>query len=180
MSIQPRYLAAAALLATLAACSGTDDAASNDSATATVAGTPDLEHQLADVNAYRLTMERMDRYLAAQRNIAAKEQAMSDAEKAAIKASAPSGDTKDVDGLARQIEAVAPVRDAIRAAGLSPREYATITYAYMSAAMAAGIQKMRPADDADSLARAMKASPENARFIRENEAELQRRMAGMQ
>ena len=48
--------------------------------------------------------------------------------------------------------------------------YATITLAYMTSAMAAGVVKMgRPVD---SVATAMKVNPDNITFILQNEAKI--------
>ena len=67
------------------------------------------------------------------------------------------------------------MRDGLREANLSSREFATLTMAMLQAGMAASVLQMRPNDNQDSLAREMKASMENIRFLRENEAELTRR-----
>ena len=68
---------------------------------------------------------------------------------------------------------------AIREAGLSPREYIVLTVSMMQSAMAAGVAKMRPNDNQDSLVREMKANPENVKFINEHEAELGQKQKAM-
>jgi hypothetical protein len=62
--------------------------------------------------------------------------------------------------------------DAIRAAGLSPREYIMITLSMMQTAMAASVAQMRPNDNQDSLIREMKANPENIKWYNEHAAEI--------
>ena len=86
-----------------------------------------------------------------------------------------SGKSDDIDGMARKIDSQPQLAAAIREAGLSSREFAVMTLALMQSGMAASVMKMRPKDDPDSLARAMKANPTNVRFYREHEAELTRR-----
>jgi hypothetical protein len=72
------------------------------------------------------------------------------------------------------------MRDAIREAGLSSREYITATMAMVQAGMAASVLKMRPKDNQDSLIREMKANKDNVRFVQEHEAELNRKQQAMQ
>ena len=50
-----------------------------------------------------------------------------------------------------------------------------ITISMMQTAMAAGVAKMRPNDNQDSLIREMKANPDNIKFYNENEAEITRK-----
>ncbi|HEU4697541.1 MAG TPA: hypothetical protein VFS40_00015 [Gemmatimonadales bacterium] len=176
------------LLATtvaLAACSsdkpkttpeGAEAAASTSSATS---GGDDL----ADITNYRLSMAKVDQWYAAQRNIAQKLKAMSPAQRAAMD-SALSMDASDpnagLDDLANRIASQPMMRDAVKDAGLSPKEYATLTMSLVQSGMAAGVLKMRPKDNQDSLVREMKANPENVRFMQEHEAELNQKQQAMQ
>ena len=135
---------------------------------------------LADVASYRLTMERIDRYYAAQRNVALKVQAMSPAERAAMDSVEDTNDgSASLDDIARKIERTPVMAAAVREAGLSPREFATITVAMMQAAMASSVLQMRPKDNQDSLVREMKASMENIRFLREHETALKQKQEAM-
>ena len=64
---------------------------------------------------------------------------------------------------------------AIRKAGLSHEEYATITLALLQAGMAEAVLAMRPNDNQDSLAREMQVNPRNLVFMRENKDVLTRK-----
>ena len=170
-------------LLVVAAC-GKKDAAPASSAAATTASASagaKGDADLADVQSYELTMDKVDKYFAVQRNLANKVKAMSPAERKAAMAhkdddnDEDSGKSDDIDGMARKIDSQPQLAAAIREAGLSSREFAVMTLALMQSGMAASVMKMRPKDDPDSLARAMKANPANVRFYREHEAELTRR-----
>lgn len=169
------------------ACAGADDdaaAAGDTAATATAApaAPQSFDTQLAEITSYELTMDRIDRLYAAQRNLALKAASMTEAEREAA-AKAMGGDDQqdqqDIDGMARSIERSPIYAEAVRSAGFTPREYAVATYAMLQSAMAAGVAKMRPNDDLDSLAREMKASPANVRFMREHEAEITRKQQAL-
>ncbi len=72
---------------TLAACSkdsGSEAPAS--AAPGTPAAAAQAEEDLADVSKYRLSMDKIDKYLAAQRNIAAKAASLTPAQRAAMEA----------------------------------------------------------------------------------------------
>jgi len=182
----------AALLVSAAACGSKDDAAPADGAAGgaapgATAAAPDAPassgDDLADISSYRLTMDKMDKFYAAQRNLAVKMKAMSPAEREAMERKADGEDAsgnQSLDELARKIESTPPMRDALREAGLSPREYAVLAMSAMQSGMAAAVIKMRPNDPADSLAREMKANMDNIRFMQEHEAELTRKQQALQ
>lgn len=185
-----RYSRALIVLATLAAitaCGSKGDAARvGDSANAPAAAAGSAAassgsgaEQLADVTAYQLSMEKIDRYYAAQRGMMQKTQAMSPAERQAAEARNEGNNSGSIDEMARNIEREPAFNAAVREAGLSAREFALVTMAMMQAGMAAGIQKMRPNDDPDSLARAMKTNPANVSFLRQHEAELMRKQEAL-
>lgn len=175
----------ALLLALLAApaCSAGDDAAAGDTTAAAAAAAPSggsqsADEMLGDVADYELTMEKIDRYMAVQRSLATKAAAMSPAEREAFKQRNDSGDSDeggDIDAMTAKLEREPMMRDAIREAGLSPREFTMITLAMLQSAMAASVLQMRPNDDQDSLAREMKANPKNIKFMQEHQAEIQRK-----
>jgi hypothetical protein len=176
-----------AVLAALTACGGDDAATPGDSATAAAApaaaaGTagPSAEAQLADVAEYELSMDKYDRFLTAQRNVMRTIGAMSPAEREALQARNAGNNNASIDDMVRNLEREPVMTAGVRDAGLSAREYIMITMALMQSSMAAGIQKMRPTDDPDSLARAMKANPANVKFLRDNEAELARKQSELQ
>lgn len=171
-------------LVAMAACGTSADAPAGDSASAAATsasasgGTAQTaDEQLADLGAYRLSMDKYDKYLAAQRNIMKKAQALSPSERQAMEARGDSRSKADgsLDDMVRNVESEPMMVAAVREAGLSPREFTMITMSMMQSAMAAGVVKMRPKDNRDSLIRAMKASPENVSFMSENEAEITRK-----
>lgn len=160
-----------------AADSGAAPAAASGSATASGGGDADL----ADVASYRLTMEKMDRYYAAQRNLAVRAAAMSPAERAALEAKDDADDNagQSLDDMARKIDDTPAMAAAVREAGLSSREFATITMAMLQSAMVASVLQMRPNDNQDSLVREMKANMDNVKFMRDNEAVLRQKQEAM-
>ena len=181
----PLRLALVALgLMTLTACSKKDSA--SESASASTSGTPAASNNtanedLADITKYRLTMDKIDKYLAAQRNLAQKAKELTPAQRAALEArNENSGDpNQSMDEMVRRIEKEPIMVDAIKDAGLSPREFMMITMSMMQTAMAASVAKMRPNDNQDSLIREMKANPDNIKFYNQNEAEITRKSTAL-
>ncbi|HZJ01491.1 MAG TPA: hypothetical protein VFD22_12590 [Gemmatimonadaceae bacterium] len=178
-------LLAAGLFA-IAACSKKDDSSASSAATEN-AGTPaasnaQVEGDLADVTKYRLTMDKIDKFMAAQKNLAAKAASMTPAQREAMEAR--NDDSSDpnasLDDMAKRIEAEPVMASAIKDAGLSPREFATITISLMQTGMAAAVLKMRPSDNRDSLIREMKANPDNIKFYTDNEAEITRKSKALE
>jgi hypothetical protein len=174
-----RIACAIALALTAAGCGGTKDGTDTSAAVAStpVARNRSAEEDLADITKYKLSMDKIDKYIAAQRNIARKAAAMSPAEREAMKAKDDGDDSSNdnLDDMARKIESNPVMSAAVRDAGLSAREFAVITMSMMQSAMAASVLKMRPNDDQDSLAREMKANMDNIRFYQQHEAEIVRK-----
>lgn len=158
----------------LAACAKSDDtaAASSGAPSSAAASTGD---DVADVASYELTMDRMDEYFASLRNIAI---AMKDLPEEQRDISMDQED--GIDAYTAKLEANPTVRKAIDDAGSTPRDFALTGMAYLQAGMAAGVLAMRPNDNADSLAREMKASMDNIKFVREHEAELKQKTEAIQ
>jgi hypothetical protein len=191
--ISPVSLASLAVLASLtlgAACAKGEerDTAAGDTAGA-AAGAPaasaagsSADADLADLTRYRLTMDKVDRYFAAHRNLLQKVKDMSPAEREALEKSQESSSdaNANLDDMVRNIERSPVYRDALRQAGLSPREYIMVTMAMFQAGMAASVVKMRPKDDPDSLAREMKVNPENLKFMQQHEAEITQKQKAME
>lgn len=171
MSLRP-LLAACALLA--AACGGNDAEPPAGAGDAPAAAQGQAGDDLATVSEYRLTMDKADRYFDAQLAIARRVRDLSPEERAPLEQMESSANAS-LDDMARRMESHPAMREGLREAGMSAREFATFTMAMVQAGMAASVLQMRPNDDQDSLAREMKASIENIRFVRENEAELNRR-----
>jgi hypothetical protein len=166
----------------LAACSkdkaaGTADTTASTTPAAGTTSSASADAELADVTQYTLTMDKYDKYLAAQRNIALKAKDLSPEERQKFKEGPDSEDnsSQSLDDMAKRIESEPLMNAAVRDAGLSPREFAVITMSMMQTAMAAGVLKMRPNDNQDSLIREMKANPANVKFWQANEAELTRK-----
>ena len=151
-------------------------AASGEAAGATATGSAAAD--LGELRDYELTMDRIDRFFEAQLNVARAASRMTPAERDAMADDASDSANASLDDMAANIERHPVVRDAIEDAGLSPREYATLTMAMMQAGMAMSILAMRPNDDQDSLMREMNTNPENVQFLRENiEALTQKQQA---
>src|SRR5688572_5393409 len=79
-----RYLILGSLV--IAACSkGDDTAPATGAAKPPAATSQSVDEELADLASYRLTMDKFDKYFAAQRNIMMKAKDMSPEQKAAMK-----------------------------------------------------------------------------------------------
>jgi hypothetical protein len=135
---------------------------------------------LADLAKYRLTMDKIDRLYAAQRNLATKVKNMSPQERAALKESQSSDASANLDDMVRNVERSPVMRDAVRDAGLSAREYVMVTMALVQSMMASSVLQMRPNDNQDSLAREMKVNPDNLKFIKEHQAEIVQKQQAME
>lgn len=165
-------------LCLVVACSGDAKTGSTDSAAASANGSGDMDEQLADISSYRLTMDKVDRWMNAQRSMARQVAALSPAEREAFKARQEQKDDAsdaDMDEMVQRIESEPMMKAAVRDAGLSPREFTLLTMSMIQTGMATAVLDMRPNDNQDSLARAMKANMDNIRFMRENQAELTRK-----
>jgi hypothetical protein len=162
--------------------SGADDAG-GDAAAEPAAGAPAgaasaVDADVADVSEYTLTMDRMDRYFAAMANV---ERAMQNVPEEEREDVVGASGAVSIDDYAAALERNPAVRDAIREAGLSAREFGLITMAYLQAGMASAVLAMRPNENQDSLAREMKTNMANIKFLQENQAALEAKMqqAGM-
>ena len=174
-----RLVPALVLVTTLAACGGkeggaTDSSAPNAASASASSGGTNADAELADIQSYKLSMDKIDKMLAAQRILAAKAKAMTPAEREAMEARGESASDANasLDDMARKIDSEPMLRDAIREAGLSSREYVLITMSMMQTGMAESVLKMRPKDNQDSLIREMKANADNIKFYREHQAEI--------
>ena len=131
---------AIALVATLSlgGCGSDADDAGGDAAAEPAAGAPAgaasaVETDVADVSEYTLTMDRMDRYFAAMANV---ERAMQNVPEEEREDVVDASGAVSIDDYAAALERNPAVRDAIRDAGLSAREFGLITMAYLQAGMA--------------------------------------------
>ena len=164
----------------LAACSKDAASRAGDSTVAATPASSSGDHDLENVQSYELTMERIDRMYAAQRNMALKMKDMSPAEREAFQNQDAADPNASIDDLARKFDSNPAMRGAIRDAGLSTREFALGMFAMFQSSMAAAVLQQRPKDNADSLIREMKANPANVRFIQEHQAELTKKQKDME
>lgn len=171
----------AILVLTLGCTRGSDapgDTASAGGAPAAAQGSS-ADADLRDVSQYELTMDKMDKYFAATRNMAVAMKDMTPEQRERIKASGDAGAT--LDDYAAQLEREPVARDAIKRAGLSTREFALLTMAYLQAGMAEAVLQMRPdIKNADSIAHEMKANPANIRFVRDNKTALETKFKALE
>jgi len=82
---------------------------------------------------------------------------------------------KSLSDMAARIEKVPAMAKALRAAGMTPREYSTFMLAMMQAAMVAGFQKSGMVKEIPK-----DVNPENVKFILDHEKELQALQKEMQ
>lgn len=173
-----RRVALIAPLLLAAACASDADTAADTGAAAAPSAAASTGDDLADVSAYELTMDRIDRYFAAQRALAVRIKDMSPAEREAFDVASDAD--ASLDDMARHYESSPTMVAALDEAGMSAREFALSTMAIVQSGMAAAVLQMRPEANQDSLMREMKVNPANVRFIRENEAVLQQKQAELQ
>jgi hypothetical protein len=173
-------LVPATLVMALTACGGERPAGDT---TAAAGGSPlaqaSADADFRDLSQYELTMDKMDRYLAATRNMLTAAKNLTPEQRERLKAS---GDANaSLDDYAAQLESEPVARDAIRRAGLSTKEFAVISMAYIQAAMAQAILQMRPdIKNTDSIAGEMKANPANLKFVNENKAALEAKFKALE
>lgn len=155
-------------LVSIAAC-GPKDAANgaaqdNSSASATAGASTEL----ADVQRYELSMDKVKRLFQAQRDLMRKVQAMPEEERAALRM--PEG--ASLDDMVRQIADSPEWSSVVRDAGFEPREFIVASMSMSQSMMAAGVLEMRPNDNPDSLVEAMNANKGNVQFVRDHQGEL--------
>jgi hypothetical protein len=160
-----------------AAASRTDSVVASDPAVP-AGGARSADKDLSDIQNYHLTMDNVNKWFTAQRNVALKVRGMSAAERASLDQGGSGNGS--MDALVARLEGNTSMNSAIHDAGLSARDYALLTMAMVQSTMAAGVLKMRPKDNQDSLVHAMKANMENVRFMQEHEAELARKQQEME
>jgi hypothetical protein len=112
-------------------------------------------------------MHKVNKYGEAMRNLAQSMRNIPESQRPNINAS-----NMSLDQYANALNSNPQIRDAIRRANMTPKDFAYTMFALLSASMASSIIQMRPNDNADSLAREMQANPKNIRFVREHEAEI--------
>lgn len=172
-------------LCLVVACGGDTKTPDGEGGAATQAGASEsMDVQLEDISNYRLTMDKVDRWMNAQRIMATQVAALSPAEREAFKARQEREDDADGDDqsmaqMAARIESEPMMKKAVSEAGLTPREFTILTMSMVQTGMATAVLDMRPNDNQDSLAREMKANMDNIKFMRENQQELNRKQQEM-
>ena len=148
-----RRVALIAPLLLAAACASDADTAADTGAAAAPSAAASTGDDLADVSAYELTMDRIDRYFAAQRALAVRIKDMSPAEREAFDVASDAD--ASLDDMARRYESSPTMVAALDEAGMSAREFALSTMAIVQSGMAAAVLQMRPEANQDSLMREM-------------------------
>jgi hypothetical protein len=173
----------AILVLTLGCTRGSDapgDTASAGGAPAAAPGSS-ADADLRDVSQYELTMDKMDKYFAATRNMGLAMKDMTPEQRERLKNSGGGDANTSLDDYAALMEREPVARDAISRAGLSTREFALLTMAYLQAGMADAVLQMRPdIKNADSIAHEMKANPANIRFVRDNKTVLETKFKALE
>jgi hypothetical protein len=173
----------ATALLTVGACGGAKDAKGGDStaasgSVATGANTASSDDAgLRDATAYTLTMDKVNKYYEAMRNLAVATKNASPAEREAMNLNAADA---SLDDYVAHLQNHPIARREIERAGLTTREFAVLTIAILQSGMASAVIQMRPKDNVDSLAREMKVNPANVRFLRDHEAELAAKQKSME
>ena len=179
-----RLVAPLAILAiALVACSGSE-AGSDTASTSGVAATgqpPSARSEEADlreIENYRLTMDKVDRYFAA--TLASMKSAPPAARDTADSSSDDMSGDPSIDQMVAMIERIPGARGEFAKAGISPRESVVLGFALAFASMADQVIKMNPNVNLDSLARESHINPANIRFVQENRAKLEAKQREVQ
>jgi predicted small lipoprotein YifL len=130
----------------------------------------------SDIASYKLSMDKVDKFFEAQRNMALKLKSLTPAQQEALSLSG----SGSLDEMAQKLESSPEWGSAIRDAGLEPREYVMLTMSMLQSAMAASVLKMRPNDDRDSLVTSMHANMDNVKFVQEHETEINAKREAME
>jgi hypothetical protein len=166
-------LMSALLVALLSACDRGADAGETRTAepsrTAVARGTNSGDADLDEITDYRLTMDAVQRYYQAQRNVYG---AMRKNPELAQQMRSGDSDEPSLDEMGARYEEVPEVRDAIEAAGLDTRDFSVITWALFQSAFAQGAVEMGA--PRDSILASTGIHPANLDFVRENKAALER------
>lgn len=164
------------LLIAVTACSKTDKAPDDTGAAApTTTGNRNLDSDLEQVQDFKLSMPRMQKWAQGVRNVVALSKAHPE-----LEGSLKVDQNASLDQQVAVLEAHPEAKKAIKAAGLSPREFTMTFHAYMQAAAAQSVQQMPAGRARDSVMRSLKVHPDNVTFIQKNMSELDKLMKGMQ
>lgn len=172
--VVPAIIVSAFMLLTACSKDNGSSAGTASSQSAAPAASQSGDEELKDIASYHLTMDKIDKYIAAERNLAAKAKSMSPEERKAFEERGDQDSENDasLDDMVKKFDSEPVLKSAIQEAGLSTREFVMLTMSMMQSGMAAAVLKMRPNDNQDSLIRSMQANPENVKFYQEHEAEI--------
>jgi hypothetical protein len=136
----------------------------------------EIDRDVKELRAYRLTMPKVKQMAAATLAYAqAQRDPRAQARRQREKNPADDVEPKTLGDMARRIEREPDLADAIRAAGLTTREYSLLTLSYFNAVFALNMKK-------DGTIKELPPDilPENIAFIQANEAELNAIFAQLQ
>ncbi len=153
----PRLSLSLALALALSACAGQDAPAATATAPAATAA--------ASTDEFELDMARVDRFLAATRQLAAAERADSTLD------SAMNASTEDTAAYIARLESTPALREAITRGGMTTREYAQTSEALVATLMALGAQEAGLLKDPPA-----ELAPRHLDFVRAHRAELERKL----
>jgi hypothetical protein len=174
MSKRPSVLARACASICLAIAIAASSPICSSLAQAPAADRAEIDRDVQELRAYRLTLPKVKQMAAATLAYA---QAQSRNPRVPARRQEPGDDVepKTLNDMARRIEREPDLANAIRTAGLSTREYSMLTLSFFNAMFAHGMKKAGTIKElpADIL-------PENIVFIESNEAELNQILAQLQ
>ena len=156
----PRLSLSLALALALSACAGQDAPA--DTAAAPAAATAAAAASTGD---FELDMAKVDRFVAATRQLAAAERADSTLD------SAMNASTEDTAAYIARLESTPALREAITRGGMTTREYAQTSEALVATLMALGAQEAGLLKDLPA-----ELAPQHLDFVRAHRAELERKL----
>ena len=164
------------ILISITGCSKTDKVADDtDAAASATTGNQTLDSNLEQVQDFKLSMPRMQKWAQANRNMMAVSKARPD-----LEGSFKLEQNASIDQQVAAMEKHAEVKKALKDAGLSPREYTMVTHAYMAAAAAQSVRQMPAGKQRDSMMQSLKVHPDNVTFVQQNMAELEKLMKSME
>ena len=152
-----------ALAIALSACAGQDAPAAT--AAAPASATAPAATAAARTDGFELDMARVDRFLAATRQLAAAKRADSTLD------SAMNASTEDTAAYIARLESTPALREAIARGGMTTREYAQTSEALVATLMALGAQEAGLLKDLPA-----ELAPQHLDFVRAHRAELERKL----
>lgn len=179
--MKPMYALACTMLLLFGACSDAPETSgSNPSAEVDTEPSPGIDADLASVQAYELTMEGIDKYYEAMKNVRIAMNELSPEKREQLEMELNAEESNSLEDMAASIDRNTLYREALDDAGLSAEEFAILTMSILQSGMAAAIVDMQPNANPDSLIREMHANPKNVAFMRENRDALDAKQQAME